>query len=100
MGLRTGILAAMAACALASCGDGGDRDAMIAAFGEAGIDTETSECMADMAKSDMEPELYDAMVEAARSNDDSLDQLSIQQQGELGAFMLSAALECSPLNLE
>lgn len=100
MGLRTGIFAAIAAFAVSACGDGGDRDAMIAAFNEAGIDTSTSECMADKAKSDMKPELYDAMVEAARSNDDSLEQLSIQQQGELGAFMLEAALECSPLNLE
>jgi len=73
---------------------------MLSAFQEAGIDANTSECMADKAKADMEPQLYDAMVEAAKSNDDSLEQLSVQQQGELGAFMLEAALECSPLNLE
>jgi len=73
---------------------------MLSAFQEAGIDANTSECMADKAKADMEPQLYDAMVEAAKSNDDSLEQLSVQQQGELGAFMLEATLECSPLNLE
>lgn len=100
MKLSYGLFGVAIMCAISACGGSGDRDAMIAAFGEAGIDTETSECMADKAKSDMEPDLYDAMVEAAKSEDDSLNQLTIQQQGELGAFMLSAALECSPLNLE
>ncbi|MEL6567183.1 MAG: hypothetical protein AAFQ22_02115 [Pseudomonadota bacterium] len=100
MTLRSSLLAAAAILGLCACGDGGDRQAMLSAFQEAGIDANTSECMADKAKADMEPQLYDAMVEAAKSNDDSLEQLSVQQQGELGAFMLEAALECSPLNLE
>ena len=100
MTVRFAISSLVALSTLAACGDGGDREAMLAAFNEAGLDAETSECMADRAKSDMKPDLYDAMVEAAKSNDDSLDQLSVAQQGELGAFMLKAALDCSPLNLE
>jgi len=97
MTFRFASLALVSTLILAACGDGGDRQAMLTAFNEAGIDPDTSECMAERAKSDMDPELYDAMVEAAKSNDDSLDQLSVTQQGELGAFMLQAALECSPI---
>ena len=86
MNVRFTSLAALALVALAACGDGGDREAMLTAFGEAGIDPETSACMADKAKADMEPELYDAMVDAAKSNDDSLDQLTVQQQGTTGCI--------------
>ncbi|MEM1106154.1 MAG: hypothetical protein AAGH87_07165 [Pseudomonadota bacterium] len=85
---------------LASCGSGGDRAAMQSALEEAGLDAETSVCMAEKAEADMDRDLYRAMVDAARSDTGRLDQLTVAQQGALGAFLLEAAVDCSPLNLE
>lgn len=89
----------LAMLALSACG-GGDRDALMSAFGEAGFDEDTSACMIERAKQDMEPELYDAMVNAARSNDDSLESLSPAQQIEFATFMSVTGMECVGTSLE
>ncbi|MCI4645674.1 MAG: hypothetical protein MRY64_12915 [Hyphomonadaceae bacterium] len=100
MALRSLFLVAFASLSLAGCGGNRDRDAIIQAFSDAGMEPETGECVADKAKDDMDPKLYDALVEAAKSNDDSLDTLSTEQQEEFGKFMFEAALSCVPLELQ
>jgi len=94
------LLAVAAASLVSACGDGGDRDALVRAFVEADLSQEQSECMADRARQDMEPALYDAMVDAARSNDDTLDTLSTGQQLELAQFMAVAGIDCSGIAFE
>lgn len=100
MALRALILAGLASLTLTACGGSGDRDAIVNAFTEAGMQPETGECMADKAKAEMDPQLYAALVEAAKSNDDSLDTLTTEQQEEFGKFMFEAALSCVPLELQ
>lgn len=100
MTLRTIILVSLASLTLTACGGSSDHDALVRAFVEADMQPETAECMADKADDEMDSELYDALVEAAKSNDDSLDALSLEQQGDLAKFMFDAALACVPIEFE
>ena len=100
MALRALILACLASATLTACGGQSDHNALVRAFTEADMEPETAECMADKAKDEMEPELYDALVEAAKSNDDSLDTLTTEQQTELAGYMFNAALACVPIEFE
>lgn len=100
MALRTILLVSLASLTLSACGGKSDHDALVDAFVEAEMQPETAECMADKADDEMDSELYDALVEAAKSEDDSLDSLSLEQQGDLAKFMFDAALACVPIEFE
>lgn len=98
--MKYSALAAMLALGLAACGGGGggDRAALVKACQEDGsMETEACECMADSAKEELSPKLYNVLVESAKSGgdpEDAMNKLSGEEQGEFMGFAMKAAMSC------
>ncbi len=100
--MKYSALAAMLALGLAACGGGGggggDRAALVKACQEDGsMEAEACECMADSAKEELSPKLYNVLVASAQSGgnpEDAMNDLSAEEQSEFMGFAMKAAMSC------
>lgn len=92
-------LAALLALGLAACGGGADRAAIIDACTEGGTSQAECACLADRARSELEPETYALYARAAREGaGETMGDLSPNQTLELIEFTVAAARECNEPN--
>jgi hypothetical protein len=98
--MKFSALAAIMALGLAGCGGGGgaDRAALIKACQDEGsMEDGACDCMADSAKDELSPKLYKMLVDAAKSGgspEDTMNDLSPEDQGEFMGFAMKAAMSC------
>ncbi len=87
------------ALGLAACGGGGgDRAVLLKACVDDGTDAKACECMADAAKTELIPKMYQVLVKAAKAGpdgaEDALSKLEPAEQGEFMGFAMKAAMTC------
>lgn len=86
--------------ALAACGGGGDRAAIVNSCVEnSDMNQADCECMADAAKDNLDPALYKKFASAVRSGEDATDKmmedLPPEDQGKFVGFIMQAAMTCN-----
>lgn len=92
-------IASAALLALAACGGGGDRAAIVnSCVDEGGMSKESCECMADSAKENLDGDLYKKFARAVKSGEDATDKmmedLPPEDQGKFVGFIMTAAMSC------
>ncbi|MEO1475056.1 MAG: hypothetical protein AAFS13_01630 [Pseudomonadota bacterium] len=84
--------------ALASCGGGGGKQALVDACVEEGESRENCTCVADLAEENLEADLFKKVVDAVQSGDSDLQglgsNLTPAEIGQLTTFGLSVATSC------